>query len=305
MTFLNQIFYSCNKFDNANSIEKLNSYMLTNTNYKNISESLLEIKPQIEPVIEISSPVIHNTPILLDAHVLPIAKREIKKEINREIKRETNRETNRETKKEIKTPQNLGIFYPQKTNSLFWCAYISHHGMNDFQIIGTKYQNKELEEKQKMIEFIKKNPQKLKASNHKVTNILIQELLSGLMIEKKSFLQDCIVYSIFYNKDIYIVKNSVYLFYNNKESETVSTENTVIIYCKNEKEYGIEMEVSAEKVFDITNAKIRIFTIEKPLKSLTEYKTPDLERMATILAIPYGKKKDMYNSIVEKCNWNI
>jgi hypothetical protein len=98
----------------------------------------------------------------------------------------------------------------------------------------------------------------------------------------------------------------MYLFYHNKESEIVSTENTIVIYCKNTKEYGLDLEVNEEKIAHIVNHNIRIFNTEKPLKSLSEYKIPDLEKMAVILRIPiHGKKKDLYDSIIERCNWNI
>jgi hypothetical protein len=98
----------------------------------------------------------------------------------------------------------------------------------------------------------------------------------------------------------------MYFIYRSTETETYSCENTIVIYCKNDKEYGLDLEVNEEKIDHIVNAKIRIFNAEKPLKSLSEYKIPDLEKMALILGIPtYGKKKELYDSIVEKCNWNM
>jgi len=39
-TFLNQIFYKCNKFDNIQSIQNLNPYMLDLQNMKKIIESI-------------------------------------------------------------------------------------------------------------------------------------------------------------------------------------------------------------------------------------------------------------------------
>jgi hypothetical protein len=299
MTFLNQIFYSCNKFDNATHLEKLNTYMLTSHNYKNIIESLIQ-KPeqphissmQIKEIIEETYDTDVDVDMDMDMDNTSIS---IQNESSISIIEQASHKENIQPV----------LFYPQKQNSLFWCVYIAHYGENEFHQIGNRYQNRELDEKQNMIQFIKKNPQKLKESNHKVTNVMIQELLSALMIHNLASLQDCIVYSIFYNKDIYVVKNSMYLFYHNKESETVSTENTIVIYCKNNKEYGLDLEVNEEKIAHIVNHNIRIFNTEKPLKGMSEYKIPDLEKMATILGIVHGKKKEMYDSIVEKCNWNI
>jgi hypothetical protein len=202
------------------------------------------------------------------------------------------------------------IFYPQKGNPLFWCIFIHVYGYDEFHLIGSRYQNKELEEKQKMIKFIKENPQRMKGCNHKVTNVMIQDLMAGLLSHRISLLQDCIVYSMFYNKTIYIVKNSMYICYCNKELDTTQgpLENTIIIYCKNGKkddEYGIEMDVSSDKLQEITTKYIQIFNIEKPLKSMSEYKMTDLEKMANLLGIAMGKKKTTYDSIMEKCNWEL
>jgi len=274
MKSIHQIFYSCNKFDNATQVENLHQYMLTPQNYL-VLKNLVKSE---EPVVEI-------------------------------IK--TNPVSNPEKPPPISDPNPIAssdnsLFYPQKENSLFWCIYSACYGVDEFHMIGSRYQNRELDEKQKIIQFIKQNPKKLKESNHKVTNIMIQELLSALMIQKMASLQDCIAYSIFYNKRIYVVKNAMYFIYRSTETETYSCENTIVIYCKNDKEYGLDLEVNEEKIDHIVNNKIRIFNSEKPLKSLSEYKIPDLEKMALILGIPvHGKKKELYDSIVEKCNWNM
>ena len=279
MKSIHQIFYSCNKFDNATQVENLHQYMLTSHNYL-VLKNLVKSE---EPVVEIIKTNPEKPPPIRES--IPMSKSIIK---------------------DPSASSDNSLFYPQKENSLFWCIYSACYGVDEFHMIGSRYQNRELDEKQKIIQFIKQNPKKLKESNHKVTNIMIQELLSALMIQKMASLQDCIAYSIFYNKRIYVVKNAMYFIYRSTETETYSCENTIVIYCKNDKEYGLDLEVNEEKIDHIVNAKIRIFNAEKPLKSLSEYKIPDLEKMALILGIPtYGKKKELYDSIVEKCNWNM
>jgi hypothetical protein len=279
MKSIHQIFYSCNKFDNATQVENLNKYMLTSQSYL-VLKNLVKSE---EPAVEIIKDNPEKPPPIRES--IPMSKSIIK---------------------DPSASSDNSLFYPQKENSLFWCIYSACYGVDEFHMIGSRYQNRELDEKQKIIQFIKQNPKKLKESNHKVTNIMIQELLSALMIQKMASLQDCIAYSIFYNKRIYVVKNAMYFIYRSTETETYSCENTIVIYCKNDKEYGLDLEVNEEKIDHIVNAKIRIFNAEKPLKSLSEYKIPDLEKMALILGIPtYGKKKELYDSIVEKCNWNM
>jgi len=277
MTFLNQIFYSCNKFDTIEHIGKLQHYMLTKVHHAKILDNLE--KSNIVPL---------NHQIQSNSKPIPIP-------INHQKTQNTQKTQNIQST----------IFYPQKENSLFWCMFIHVYGHDEFHLIGSRYQNKELDEKHKMIQFIKANPQHMKSCNHKVTNVMIQDLMAGLLTNRVSLLQDCIIYAMFYNKTIYVVKNSMFICYKNKELDTYALDNTIIIYCKNNKEYGIEMDVSSAKIEDIIANNIQIFNIEKPLKSMTEYKMPDLERMSILLGIAMGKKKDTYDSIVEKCNWEL
>jgi hypothetical protein len=296
MTFLNQIFYSCNKFDTIHHIGKLQPYMLTKTHHTKIIDIYNESVKSL-PV----------TPVVLEASISPCPEPEPQPSPSTSIEPSPSIQSIHHSAPR-KTQSTL--FYPQKKNSLFWCMFIHVYGYDEFHLIGSRYQNKELDEKQKMIKFIKENPQRIKGCNHKVTNVMIQDLMAGLLTHRISPLHDCIVYSMFYNKTIYVVKNSMYICYRNKELDTTqdSLENTVILYCKNGKkdnEYGIEMDVTAGKIEDIISNHIQIFNIEKPLKSMSEYKMPDLEKMAILLGIAMGKKKDMYDSIMEKCNWEL
>jgi hypothetical protein len=275
MTFLNQIFYSCNKFDTIENIGKLQPYMLTKVHHTKILDMMRTLVVPLTNVV----PLTTVTPAVID----------------------------RQTIVQSKPTIQSNIFYPQKENSLFWCMFIHVYDHDEFQLIGNRYQNRELEEKHKMIQFIKENPQRIKGCNHKVTNIMIQDLMAGLLSHRISPLHDCIVYSMFYNKTIYVVKKSMYICYCNKELDATldPVENTIIIYCKNSKEYGIEMDVTVEKIQDILSNYIQIFNTDRPLKSMSEYKMPDLERMAILLGISMGKKKDTYDSILEKCNWEL
>jgi hypothetical protein len=56
------------------------------------------------------------------------------------------------------------LYYPQKKNSLFWCAFISCYGYNEYHLIGNRFSNKELEVKQDIIRFFTENPKYLKNS---------------------------------------------------------------------------------------------------------------------------------------------
>ena len=91
------------------------------------------------------------------------------------------------------------IVIPRCEDTLFWCGFIAGNGYKTFLQIGSKYKNKELEEKQAMMESIKKNPLQIKTTNHKLSNIAIQEIMSSLMVDKKTTLMSFIAICVYYN----------------------------------------------------------------------------------------------------------
>ena len=123
-TYLHQIFYNYNKFDNEASLSILNEYILTDSKKKSIIDSFNET----------DKPITNDKP-----------------------QKQTN-----------ETSANTDIYFSNKQNPLFWAVYINIYGYENYMQISNKYGNAELEEKQKMIEFLKKNYSKLKEVNKKV-----------------------------------------------------------------------------------------------------------------------------------------
>ena len=103
-------------------------------------------------------------------------------------------------------PKNDNIISPRMEDGLFWCVFIAGKSYQDFINIGTKYKNQELQEKQKIIEFIKKTPSCMKSSNMKLSNVAIQEIMSDLMTDKKTSLKSFIAFCMFYKICILIIK---------------------------------------------------------------------------------------------------
>ena len=271
--YLNQIFYKCNKFDNIESISKLEKYMFTN----DLLKQLIKNKEQIVEDNKNSKP--------------------IKEEIS--------------NNKEEKEANKDCFFYPKRLNSLFWCIYIAIHGSSDYEIIGNKYLNKEIEEKSKIYEFFKKTPLKMKESNHKVTKVMIQEILSELMVQNKSSLLPMIAMAIYYNKIIFITKNNSYMCFskNNEESFSEDTlQNYIIVNYKNTDEYGIDLEITQDKITNILNNMYQLEGIDKPLKGVSTYKSYELDDIAKKLGIFNNRtiamnKNELYKELCNHCSW--
>jgi len=124
-TYLHQIFYNYNKFDNETSLSILNEYVLTNKHKQIIIDSFNEAD---KPVND-TKPQIQNN----------------------------------------ESKSDMDIYFSNKKNPLFWSVYINVYGYEKYMQISNKYGNAELEEKRKIIEFLKKNYAKLKQVNSKVT----------------------------------------------------------------------------------------------------------------------------------------
>jgi hypothetical protein len=217
---------------------------------------------------------------------------------------------------ENKTSIKETIYYPNKENSLFWSIYILVYGLNDYLQIGQKYGNRELEEKQKMIESFKKHPQSLKQLNHRITNVMVQEILSELMIQKKSSLLCFMAMVVYYQKNVYILKEKTYLkFFANSEWDMKDSDDfshfAILRYNEEEDQYGIDWEVNVEKIEDIERHWIELESIEKPLKGVSSFKVSDLNHLASLLWRDHVleeaillKKPDLYQKLYDACIWN-
>jgi len=265
-TYLHQIFYNYNKFDNEVSLSILNEFMLTDSKKKSIIDSFNET----------DKPITNDKP-----------------------QKQTN-ETNANA--------NTDIYFSNKQNPLFWAVYINIYGYENYMQISNKYGNAELEEKQKMIEFLKKNYSKLKQVNKKVTKAMVQEWMSELMSASKISIQLLQLFSVYYKKKIIIYNeiNNSYLNFlagndeNSENSENSENESPMLIVKTRNNNYGVYIDVTYEKINEIMKG-VCLEDIEKPLKGISNYKMPELIELAIKCGIQPEqlKKPELYGKI-----WN-
>jgi len=201
-------------------------------------------------------------------------------------------------------------FEPKYRDSIFWCIYTFIYGYDDYLMIGSKYGNKELEEKMKVVHFIKENPKLLKTTNHKITNINIQEIMSEFMsVQNETTFLGIIALCIFYNIHIYLVdeKKKIYLcFTTNNETASkkcILYKNTNI---KGYSKYRLNHSISENDILYIEENMFRLESYNKPLKAISNYKVEDLYLISNKLGI-YDetlKKPKLYDVIQEYCLWN-
>ena len=276
-SFLNQIFYKNNKFDDVDELSKLDCWMFSR-------EKMEEWN--IEKVKE---------------H--PIIKEKVKEEPV--------------IKHQIKEPRNR--FAPTKQDSLFWCAYAAHHGEAAYWVIGSKYKNVEIEEKHAMIEYIKTNSSKIRGSTPKISQVRLQEIMSNLMMNRKTDWHTFHIMCMFYNIQVSIIFDKTFLHFTNSLQEQGES-----FIFERSKDGHISMNYDYDTTKTCTLLQLEYMS-DRPIKSITHYKLPELHDMAEKLGIdeseiiiqsdtetesksksktqPKPKKIDWYNAILKKCTW--
>lgn len=221
-------------------------------------------------------------------------------------------------------PVSPPVYSPQLSRatrwSIFQCMYILYYGYSDYLLVGNRIANKELEEKQKIMETLSKTPKKIKEANQKLTNDNVQEILSGLFVSTaKDEIMLLIAYSMFYNKIIFLVFQHSYLIFAPTKDAVITETHIqnrdvyVVYQTRKHPKYGgsyyPELDLTLEMVDTIRKTKIYLEHYAKPFKGISTYKVDELESMARligILEIPDKKpakttKRELYDKIVEKC----
>ena len=221
-------------------------------------------------------------------------------------------EKNERIQKPVTSTSNAEWFEPAQSDTLFWCVYTFVKGYSDYLMIGSKYANYEIEEKQKLFAFFKKCPKILKTTNCKITNAQTEEILSEMvgMQEQISFL-GIIALVVYYRVNILLVHDTkkMYLSFCLADDEE-TTQKTCVLYKhhKYAKRYKMRMyEEDTETISTIKNSMLCLESYMKPLRAISTYKVSELEEIAQKIGMEMGegslKKHDLYTKIQEYCVW--
>jgi hypothetical protein len=200
-------------------------------------------------------------------------------------------------------------FKPVNSDTLFWCAYAIHHGEAGYWVIGNKYKNTEIAEKQKIIEYIKQDQGQFKRRFHKMSNVGIQEIMAELMIDKKTSWKTFYAMTAYYGFNAIIVYENTYLEFSPILNEPI---HTYLFHRTKDGHVSVSLTpLTSDKIMEIKSGKICLDqTPDKPLKSASNYKVDELITMAESIGVDVKqglynkwKKQDWYNSLISKCQW--
>jgi hypothetical protein len=209
--------------------------------------------------------------------------------------------------KDVKPPQWIS---PKQNDTLFWCLYSIHYGHNDYLQVGRNYGIRLLEVKKEIGEWIQKNPSKMKQTNYKITKASVQEIMSECLTSPRDTSPlSLLAYLSFFNMNAVIMNESEKLAI--KFVGCVDAENpTYLLKRDSYGRYKIKEEpLTLDELTALDNTCFILDNYERPLKTISNYKTDQLEALAKKMGVfdagKKYKKADIYAVVYEACKFSI
>lgn len=279
---LYQIFYPVKKFDDP--VKAFSDYYCTPEYLKNLSE----IKAHFY-----SAAAYLNSPLPNELPDPELSSVDSEPDFN-------------EVKNEVKNQRSLW-FEPSSQDTLFWCLFYHIYGQGEYNEIHKNYGKRELEEKQKIVEFYtgkdgKKNAASLKCGNQKLTIADVQETLSGLMVNKKTQILELFAMANYYKVGVLLIdprnKTCIELI-----PENVQADKMYKIYYNTDTTIPGKWRTREQEV-DCEDDYYRLEQWNKPLKAVSSYKLPELQEIAQRLNIDiHLKKQELYEKLTQSIVW--
>ena len=207
---------------------------------------------------------------------------------------------NKKEKKVVdNTNNNIGrkdlFYYPTACNdSLFWCINIFTNGMDVMYDSNNKFTT-EKNEKFQLVPLLRANKQLLKNEKIKLKNVEGNlSVDSKITFETLIALAIVLKFNVIYTTDI--------LFYEKIFDPTWKT-----CYIRKKYNHGVWIKEKDPEYYEIKGNKIVVDNIDKPLKTLSNYKKGDLQDICKKLKIQFEfegqkkfTKKKLYSLIQEQ-----
>ena len=185
------------------------------------------------------------------------------------------------------------LTYPKQFDKLFWCFYIIHNGIDEYNNIDNKHFVIEKEFKINFVETIRNNPSLLK--DNKIKKIETElDIANSRQISINSFHALC----LYNHLNVMVLSNNIYYSFisNNESSMNIIDISTNFIGCR--------VDIDDNLLCDLLKNKICVENPDRPLRSVTFYKLNDLHEYCKKLGINYQyssgkskKKQEIYDEI--------
>lgn len=208
---------------------------------------------------------------------------------------------------ENKIQEKIKWFYPKHSDTLFWCIFSFVYGFDEYSEIGHGYGNRVLEEKMKIIDFMKKNPKAVKETNVKITNMGVQEVISEFMVDKTTSFHGIVALAVYYKISVYLIHKEKNIYLKFLPSNHTDIDKKCYIYYDSFVRGQIKYKstISEIETPDL-DSMVCLESHLKPLRPISHYKMEDLEKIAHKMGIAPEKrmkKLELYEKITELASW--
>ena len=186
-------------------------------------------------------------------------------------------------------------------DNLFWNIFIKVYGEAEFFNIGSKFMNREWEEKNMIRSYFNDKQKELQMINHKITIGNIKEMMSEYMVNTNTTLLGLIGLSVYYKMPIILVdlekRTHLPFIPINTERETL-----VLIKIKGKGKAPDHYEVGDESVIKET---FSLFSYTRPLSAISKYNRGELDEIAQLVKIDSHKKTkdELYKMLSQELVW--
>jgi hypothetical protein len=191
------------------------------------------------------------------------------------------------------------VITPEYSDKLFWCFYIIHKGIDDYNYIGQKVFSVETEMKIKLVELVREKREILKQYKISAKNVEI-DLANNPWISITTFHALCIIYSI----SAMIIKNKI--CYNINIDSGINAKLPKVIHYNNHNNFSLETDTTIDKVMQYNEKLWVIHNWDKPLLAISAYKVSELRSIGEKLGIEllniskFKNKTELYQDILKK-----
>jgi hypothetical protein len=278
-TFLNQFIYGIKLFEHPADLERL-------------------------------SPFFYKGGLILDESLVKCHVEELKH--NPDIAEECEKKVDSEKKTVDKGPKIQSL----PKDNLFWNVFIFVYGLTEYKLIGSKYMNREWEEKNKIRAAYMNKPKELQTTNQKITLGNAKEMMSEYMTGGKTTLLGLVGLAVYYKVPIFLFDNvkKTYLSFIPQSTEhpaciLFKTDNRGYVEAS-DKGYrvgGYELYSGEKSLETLCDESFGLESYQKPLRAISTYKRAELNTIAENHGITFHDKTkdDVYRELSQHLVWLI
>lgn len=206
----------------------------------------------------------------------------------------------------IKNNENMkdkfSIFIPKENDTLFWCYYIISNGDSNYEMLNVRNTLIEKQHKINYVNKIRENKQVVKMYKFDTLTNIESNLANDNYINIKTVIS---LFSIDKINIIFISRKTYFELLMN-DDKPIYIIREIEFQSKYNKKYGFEV-ATANLIEEVRTKLYKVDSLDKPIKSISSYKLPELIDICNKLAIEIKRadsdknktKNELYEAIIQ------